>query len=122
MKRSRTPQEKKDLSYAKDGRNIVAEMRSIAHKAISKRKAAANQALRRAQTVATIKASKNEQVESVIPRTGRRSFRKVPDVPLADFVATKLERRGQKINVSDVAKKASKAATKRPFWILGSKY
>ena len=44
MKPFMTPQRKKALSYAKDGRNTLAEARSKAHKAIALRKAKANRA------------------------------------------------------------------------------
>jgi hypothetical protein len=37
MKRELTPQEKKLLSYAKDGRNTFAESRGRAHRAIARR-------------------------------------------------------------------------------------
>ncbi len=59
MKRSRSPQEKKVLSYAKDGRNTVAEARSKSRTSIAKHKALANRALRRAEVVAVAKVSQS---------------------------------------------------------------
>ena len=94
MKRHQSPQEKKVLSYVKDGRNTVAESRSKSRTAIAKRKASASRALRRAETVATSKLSGlNEEVELEVARTGRRSWRKIPDAPLAEYVSRTLERR-----------------------------
>ncbi|MDR2194980.1 MAG: hypothetical protein LBE50_00035 [Gallionellaceae bacterium] len=93
-KRVRSPQEKKVLSYAKDGRNPVAEARSKSRISIAKRKAGANQALRRAEKVAISKLEPfAEDSEVMVSRTGRRSFRKVPDAPLAEYVGRTLNRR-----------------------------
>ena len=95
VKRRRSPKEKKLLSYAKDGRNIVAEARSIAHRAITKRKKGANQALRREVHATLTSALRNapdpESVDPFVPRIGRKSFRKTPDVPLGEYVAGKIE-------------------------------
>lgn len=88
-----TPRQKKLLSYQKDGRNAFAESRAIAHKAIAKRKAKANRALRRAETVAAAGALRDPDIELTVPRTGARSWRKVPDAPLAAYVAARLDGR-----------------------------
>jgi hypothetical protein len=94
MKHTRSPQDKKALSYAKDGRNTVAESRSKSRTAIAKRKASANRALRRAETVATSKMNQSaDGAELEVTRTGRRSWRKIPDAPLAEYVDRTLERR-----------------------------
>ena len=94
-KRRRSPEEKKLLSYAKDGRNVVAEAPSIAHRAITKRKKGANQALRReVHTTLTSELRNAPDVESVdafVPRVGRKSWRKTPDIPLGEYVAGKVE-------------------------------
>ena len=66
MKRSRSPQEKKVLSYAKDGRNTVAEARSKSRTSIAKHKASANRALRRAEVVAVSKADPTAEVVDVV--------------------------------------------------------
>ena len=93
-KRARSPQEKKVLSYAKDGRNTVAEARSKSHTAIAKRKASASQALRRAEKVAVSKLDPSAEERDVMAaRKGRRSFRKVPDAPLSEHVGRTLSRR-----------------------------
>lgn len=80
MKTRLTPQQKKLYSYAKDGRNGRAESRSVANKAISKRKAKANRAFRRAQVQALTKD------DEIVARVDRKSFKKSPDVPLAVYV------------------------------------
>jgi len=93
MKKRRTPREKKLLSYAKDGRNAVAEARGKAHKAISKRKARANRAFRRAESVAldaAAHAGPDVETEVFVERAGRRSWRKSPDAPLGEYVAARL--------------------------------
>ena len=52
VKHRRSPQEKKVLSYVKDRMETFADARSIAHRAISKRKRAANSAYRLLQEAA----------------------------------------------------------------------
>ena len=93
MKRSRTPQEKKNLSYTKDRRNTVAEARSASRKAIALRKAQASRALRRAEQVAVVAAGRGDEAEPVVARTGRKSWRKIPDAPLAEYLDRTLRRR-----------------------------
>lgn len=91
MKRGRTPQEKKLLSYAKDGRNAYAESRGIAHRAITRRKAKANRALRRAESVLLRAAAEPDMDADIhIPRARRRSWKKIPDAPLAEYLAARL--------------------------------
>lgn len=89
---SRTPQEKKELSYAKDGRNTFAESRGKAHKAIARRKAKANRAFRRAEARA-LAVPPEADADVFVARAGRRSWRKIPDAPLGEYVAARLESR-----------------------------
>src|SRR5687768_10174748 len=89
---SRTPQEKKELSYAKDGRNTFAESRSKAHKAIARRKARANRAFRRAEARA-LAVPPEADADVFVARVGRRSWKKIPDAPLGEYVAARLESR-----------------------------
>ena len=100
----RTPQDKKVHSYVKDGRNVVAESRSKAHRAITKRKVKANQALRQAERVSLSGALRKEldleAIDPFVPRVGRRSFRKHPDVSLGEYVATKIESQPERGNSS----------------------
>jgi len=76
---------------------MVAEMRSIAHRAISKRKAMANQAFRTATRKVVAKqiraATDAEAIDVFVPRTGARSWRKSPDAPLATYLESKIESR-----------------------------
>ena len=106
MKTKLTPQQKKLNSYAKDGRNGVAESRSIANKAITKRKAKANRALRRAEHQSLAKG------DEVIERVGRKSFKKIPNMPLIEYVSRRLSQRGRKTD-SDLIKNGKKSATNR---------
>ena len=106
MKTKLTPQQKKLNSYAKDGRNGVAESRSIANKAITKRKAKANRALRRAEHQSLAKG-----VE-VVERSGRKSFKKIPDLPLAEYVSIRLAQRGRTKDI-DPINRGKKSATNR---------
>lgn len=94
MKRERTPQEKKLLSYAKDGRNTRAECPRTARKAIARRKAKANRALRRAESVVLRAAAEPDTDADIhVPRIGRHSWKKTPDVSLGDYLASRLMRR-----------------------------
>jgi hypothetical protein len=92
-KRTRTPQEKKELSYAKDGRNTFAESRGKAHKAIALRRAKAHRAFRRAEARALAGAAEQADADVFVARIGRRSFHKLPDAPLGEYVALRLESR-----------------------------
>jgi hypothetical protein len=86
-KRSRSPQEKKALSYVRDRRNGAAKSRSIAHRAISKRKTAANQAFRSAiRGVLTKELRAHDDLENAdvhVARTGTMGWRKAADISLA---------------------------------------
>jgi len=94
MERNLSPQDKKVLSYSKDGRNTVAESRGKAHKAIAIRKAAANRALRRAESIVADEATRDpEHVDVFVARVGRKSWRKIPDSPLAEYVDARLKNR-----------------------------
>jgi hypothetical protein len=126
LKQSRAPQQKKLLSYAKDGRNTVAESRSIAHKAVAKRKAQANRALRRAEVVASAEAARNpEDSDGFVPRVGRKSWRKIPDAPLGEYVAVRLRnRKARGMNDSEkdstLLNQGRSAARRRPFVLNNS--
>ena len=125
MKRELTPQEKKLLSYAKDGRNTVAESRGTARKAIARRKAKANRALRHAETQALSSAAPDANPDGFVGRIGRRSWRKQPDAPLGEYVAARL---GVRADIgmtdceeaSDALRQGRKRAKVRPFRLKGS--
>src|SRR5262245_56907405 len=98
MKRFRTPQEKKVLSYLKDGRNMVSESGGIAHKLIAKRKTLEHQALRRTakQRLTRALAGESGSTDDVANRAveiRKRAWRKVPDRALGEFVEVLLDTR-----------------------------
>jgi hypothetical protein len=113
------------LSYAKDGRNTVAESRGIAHKAIARRKAKANRALRHAESRALSAAAPEADPDVFVGRTGRRSWKKRPDAPLGEYVAARLGVRAD-IGMNDSEKSSDalaqgrKRAKVRSFGLKGS--
>lgn len=117
----RTPQEKKVDEYVRDGRNTLAESRSKAHKAISKRKAWVNRSFRKAagQALASkVSEGEDAQLDAEVASLAvkRHGWRKVPDVPLADFLETRrgarragdLEERKQQLRVLGVRRARAK--------------
>lgn len=123
MKRELTPQEKKLLSYAKDGRNTFAESRGIAHKAIARRKAKANRAFRRAESRALLSALGGGG-DVFVARVRRKSWKKLPDAPLGVYVAARLGRRADdEMNAvdkgSDLVTAGLKRAKVRRFMLKG---
>lgn len=97
MKRFLTPQEKKVLRYKKDRRNGYGESRARSRKAIATRKALASRSLRHAEEIATSQAARNlDEADLVVRRTGKNSWRKYPDAPLADHVGRTLRFRALK--------------------------
>ena len=122
-RRTRTPQEKKELSYAKDGRNTRAEGRRKAHKGIATSKAKANRALRRAEARA-LEAATEPDADVFAARIGRRSWKKIPDAPLGEYVALRLESREiGEMNAGDkkspVLTAGRKRARIRPYEVMG---
>lgn len=92
MKRFLTPQEKKVLRYTKDRRNAYAEARAVSRKAIAKRKALSSRSLRHAENAAATKAvAGGANADPVVRPTKKNSWRKIPDVPLANFVGRRLQ-------------------------------
>ncbi|HEX2076168.1 MAG TPA: hypothetical protein VHG08_00615 [Longimicrobium sp.] len=122
-KRSRTPQEKKELSYAKDGRNTYGESRRQSIKAIARRKSKANRAFRRAETQA-LAAVPEADADVFVARAGRRSWQKIPDAPLGEYVAMRLEsREAEGMNAtgkqSGTLAAGRKRARVRTFCVMG---
>ena len=128
MKRKLTPQDKKILSYAKDGRNTFAESRSIANKAISNKKSQANQSYRQAIEVKlqeALKTGADDNVDIFIPKIGRKRFKKIPDAPLAVYVEARLAvRTERKMNdeekTSSLLQAGKAKARSRPYLMKGS--
>ncbi len=86
-KKRSTPQEKKVRSYQKDRRNAYGENDKSSRKAIRKRKAQGNRVLRRQETQVLGRADEDpEAAAEAIGAVKRRSWRKVPDRPLAEHI------------------------------------
>jgi hypothetical protein len=96
----RSPQEKKELSYARDGRNAQGENDKASRKGIRRRKSQRARATRR---LANQQLPKNvdevlvEQAEDIDRAIGtakhKYNWRKKPDIPLRDWVARQQRRR-----------------------------
>ncbi|MGI5171346.1 hypothetical protein ACQEU3_44050 [Spirillospora sp. CA-253888] len=97
----RSPQEKKLLSYAKDGRNGYAENDKTSRNAVRLNKRFPNRANRHHlhQTLqAATGSADGDAAYEVEERLGRRRpkrWRKDPDMPLGDWVESRLQRRLQ---------------------------
>nr|AIA17161.1 Unknown Function [uncultured bacterium] len=98
MKR-KTPQEKKDLSYAKDCRNTYMANDKASRKIVPLRKAKVNRGYRRKvnQTLQEIDnkvdLEKAELAESAARNIKREDWKKSADKPLGEVVERRLERR-----------------------------
>lgn len=96
---SRSPQEKKRLSYAKDRRNAYAENDKTSRKAVRLNKRFPNRAnrhrLQRILRDATggVDAARAEEAEERLARRRPKTWRKEPDLPLGDWVESRLRRR-----------------------------
>jgi hypothetical protein len=95
----KTPQEKKELSYSKDRRNVFGENSKASRKGMPLSKARANRAERHAQDHAlseTLKVNDGEQlaaIESNVRATKPRQWRKVADKPLGEVLKRRLVRK-----------------------------
>lgn len=99
MKRKKTPQEKKRLSYAKDRRNVYGENDKASRKNLPRKRARVHRANRhRAHQVllgATASADlvMADAVEQKLAGQRPHTFRKSPDLALGEYVQWKLTRR-----------------------------
>jgi hypothetical protein len=101
MKKRRTPQEKKLLSYEKDCRNTYGERGSHSRHAITLRKAINRRTDRHRvnlvlQNVESDLVGSLEQAELKVKVVVKHSWRKSADSPLGEVVKRKLERREKK--------------------------
>ncbi|MDH0051104.1 MULTISPECIES: hypothetical protein [Comamonas] len=93
-----TPQQKKQLSYAKDRRNTYGENSKSSRKNIPLSKALDIRAERRAQesTLAKFTTAKDEDqldaIENEVRSTKPREWRKCPDEPLGQVLTQKSQR------------------------------
>lgn len=103
--RKRTPQEKKELSYKRDRRNVYGEAPHAARKAIPLHKALRNRANRHVANQAVDyqgPAPDEDLADELESRTHHRApqqWEKMPDAPLGKVVANKSRKRktGQKL-------------------------
>lgn len=100
VKRRRSPQEKKQLSYSRDRRNFYGENDKSSRKNIARNKRTGHRSERHGQRqqLAAAIGPADEDVEAIVydhvtrPRRGSR-WRKFPDMPLGLYVTATLQRR-----------------------------
>lgn len=93
-----TPQQKKELSYAKDRRNAYGENDKSSRTSIRQRKRMVNRANRRREQLFSAAtgspdADTADTAEQRFHAVAPKSWRKVPDQLLGDHVRTRLTRR-----------------------------
>lgn len=101
MGTSKTPQEKKQLSYAKDRRNAYGEKGAGSRHAIRRNKDKIERAARHERkqllhdVIGTADEAEITAIENAVRSSpkGRKKFRKFPDVPLGEMIASKQKRR-----------------------------
>jgi hypothetical protein len=99
--RRRTPEEKKQLSLAKDRRNVYGEPPHGARKSIPLQKRLRNRANRHSQDAPLLATPKQfdideaDKIESAIYAKAPKRWEKVPDAPLGDVIALNQEQREQ---------------------------
>lgn len=93
MKKQRTPQEKKELSYKKDRRNCYGENHKSSVKSIRNRKRNANRIFRRnsKNVIQKDMTDSNEEQANKFKelRTKQKRWKKVPDKPLGEYLKDK---------------------------------
>jgi hypothetical protein len=115
MAKSKSPPEKKALSYARDRRNAYGENSKSSRKSVATRKALVNRANRAIARTALATAKWDaEGAESKLLRKRRKRWAKAPNEPLASAVVHKLERRRRlKIDAPQVSRsKVARVARK----------
>ncbi|MBE1496881.1 hypothetical protein H4696_003981 [Amycolatopsis lexingtonensis] len=100
--RRKTPPEKKRLSYLKDRRDAYGENDKSSRKNLARSKAFARRSNRARESLALRAATGNpdevraEAAELRLLGKRRRVKRKWPDIPLAEYVEWKVERRAER--------------------------
>jgi hypothetical protein len=110
MMRSKSPQEKKALSYEKDCRNSYGENDKASRKLIPLRKAQVNRVYRRKVnevlgSVVVNKIDHADTLETAARNIKRKNWKKAPDRPLGKVVERKLERRANHAGNGKTARK-----------------
>jgi hypothetical protein len=101
----KSPQEKKILSYEKDGRNSYGESDKGSRKRIRRRKAWVNRTMRHAvtQVLGPAKHDKPDAIDSVDTTAIRRKpWKKGADVPLVHVVESSLQQRKRRKIIDSV--------------------
>ena len=96
MKKFRTPQKKKLLSYIPGRRNLYGESRTSAIKSIRRRKAAVNRSDQRAvaqRAKALSLYEPNEKFASLVYTVVREKWKKYPDRPLVEYIESRSQKR-----------------------------
>ena len=112
--RKLTPQQKKQLSYERDGRNAYGENDKGSRKAIPRRKRGVARAYRRAtaqllpRDAAAHDGDAVEAAEARVSGLRRPGWRKCADTPLGTFVELQREKRLQRAGRKGYSKAASK--------------
>ncbi len=112
--KNRTPQEKKELSYAKDRRNNYGANDKASRKAIPMRKALVNKAYRH-EVNGVLKQAVNlrdsEQVADVgdeVRSVGRSNWKKSPDAPLGEVVPKKIQNKADHAGRGKTSRKSGR--------------
>jgi hypothetical protein len=96
----KTPQEKKELSYAKDRRNAYSKYAKSSRKNIPLHKPLVNRANRHSaqqalsEAVGVTDPASEDAAEQKVAAKRPKSWRKQPDIPLAEHLARKSGRKG----------------------------
>ncbi|MFF2087389.1 hypothetical protein ACFVVM_26750 [Nocardia sp. NPDC058176] len=99
----RSPQEKKALSYAKDRRNVYRENDKSSRKNIPRKKRMLNRVDRHRENVldaargpVELEMAERYELELLATRSKWAQWRKLPDAPLGEVLAWRLERRARR--------------------------
>ena len=118
MKNRKTPQEKKELSYEKDRRNVYGANDKATRKIIPFRKAKRNRAYRKkvndilTKSESEIDLKEIELVENKVKTVKNGYWKKCPDAPLGKVVKRKLERREEKAGMGKTSRKNTREIVK----------
>lgn len=88
---SKTPQEKKQLSYQKDRRNVYGQNNKGSRKVVKFNKQTVNRQNRRAVTLAIEIDKLSEDMEKTL-KLKPKTWKKVPDMPLGQYLELQKEK------------------------------
>jgi len=119
--RNKTPQEKKRLSYERDRRNAYGESDKGSRKSIPLHKRKVVRAYRKLtkqqlpKNELALDLDRAEAADASVRGVGRKSWRKVPDIPLGEFVA-----RQKQARLSRAGRKTASKASSRAWRIVSA--